>query len=273
MKAEQAKQENTGVTTEQPRQTDTRVAVGKPRGASAKHPPVPAKGKQQPRGNTWIWVVLILVVLVALIWMFFQANARRFESEMWVRVGDGRILRWMRTEDDRFRRAPIEVLSKYPNTEQGRIARFQLAWYLLWEEGIKNLGSQLAPQALEQIKSAREEYEKLYKEVKNDPVLAPEALYCIAVATETLAVEDRNLLKDARTRYNQVVEEFPKSAYAAKAEMRLKEFSDEVTSAEIAEYYASLENHVRQWRAVLEAHKQATQQQQKEQPGKVKGDK
>jgi hypothetical protein len=275
MKAEQQQPADTRVTAEQPRPADTRI-----KNESRLRAPA-AGGKPGDRRSTWIWVVGFLVVGGLLIWMFLQANARRFDSELWVKVGSGQILKASRNpETGGIELGLGEVLTNHRNTEQGRAARFQLAWFFLWEKGIKELGSQLGPQALGRIKDARESYKKLLEEVKNDPILAPEAMYCIALATEALAAEDPNpnLLKQAlvqaRSDYNALSddEKYQKSPFVKAAKERLEALKAGLPFDELENFYSDLARVIERNRLAQEAAERF-RQDKAEPAGKVKGDK
>ena len=96
--------------------------------------------------------------------------------------------------------------------------------------GIFLLYRSLGPgRSLDRIKLAQREYRALAEDVKDDPVLAPEALYGLAVAEETLAIEAKNVadqLEKAERRYKEVVDKFPTSARGKAAKKRLEELKD-----------------------------------------------
>ena len=85
------------------------------------------------------------------------------------------------------------------------------------------LGRPIVNDALESIDMARKEYRNLAEECKKDPVLAPEALYNEAVATEALAVRNPRHLDEALRLYHSLAIAHPDSARGKQAEARAKE--------------------------------------------------
>src|SRR5262249_47734485 len=100
------------------------------------------------RGTVVTWLLVGLLVLAVVIFFW----SRRSRSEEGAR-------KWRLFEE-----ADLQTLSKEladePHTPQGRAVRFQIAWYLLWNRGMKSL--MIDPgSSLDMIKAAQKEYRTL----------------------------------------------------------------------------------------------------------------
>jgi hypothetical protein len=186
------------------------------------------------------WVKVAVVVAVAggiglFVWL--RANKARTNSELWTEVDAG----------------TITVLAKlsekdYQDTNQGKAARFQLAFELLWNQGIKMMGYN-PKYAQSGIIKGLTEYEKMIeeKEVKGDPVLEPEAMYNVAVGYETLTAFDApiggpNRLDEALKKYQELAKhsDYGKTAYGLQAQKRAAQLSDPAQRDEILRFYQEL---------------------------------
>ena len=143
-------------------------------------------------GIPWLKIGLVaLVVGGALLTYWLWNNKKKANSELWVAVDSGTIDSLNKLVD-----------KEYKNTNQGRVARFEIAYEYTWNLGIKMLGisSIRAEQAIQQGRYLYEELAKECKEQKGDPafaVLEQEALYAVAVASEALAAFDEKELDKA----------------------------------------------------------------------------
>jgi hypothetical protein len=200
--------------------------------------------KAKPKPRTVLWIVLGGIVLAVVAgWWIIRNNRNRLNSELWMKV-DLPFLQ-VGTRENRAVYAIEQLFQAYPKTKQGRAAIFQYLNLLLWDDGIKRLviknepfpGYSLNPTALKLIKTAKENYEVMAEQVKDDPVLASEARYNAAVAQESLAVENLKNLEEAIPLYEKVANEFPDTARGKDAKDRLKLLNDEHSRFEIQRFY------------------------------------
>ena len=75
---------------------------------------------------------------------------------------------------------------------------------------------------------------RLAVECEDDPILAAEARYAIAVAYETLTIEAPNNLDKAVTEYQQVAKLYEKTAHGQQAKERLKVLAFKITDKSLA---------------------------------------
>jgi hypothetical protein len=190
--------------------------------------------KERPKRSTVLYVVLGLVVVVAiLVFVMMRRGAARQASANWVELEDG------------HRAYIARLVQEAGETNAGKAANFQFAWLRMWELGLKRLAADPAG-ARDSLKSAQKMYKLLAEQCADDPVLGPEALYNVALIEESLAVEDRDNLKSARKRYQEVVDKYKDSAHAKKAEERVKLLEPDSRSyREIADFYADLQASLR----------------------------
>jgi hypothetical protein len=186
--------------------------------------------KKRPSRGSFLTVVLVIfVVLAVAFFLWRRSSANQRESDRWVDFS--------RTQEER---SLDYVMNKYPDTIQSRLAEIQLAWIELYEGGIKMLGID-ANRATQNIAKAKAKYQRILAEVKDDPVLAPEARYALAVAEESLAVEDaRTHLSAAKDLYSAVAKDYPKSAHAKEAEKRAKQLANPEERERIESFYNAL---------------------------------
>ena len=189
--------------------------------------------KQRPSRGSFLTVVLVaFVILGALFFLWRRNSAIQREAQRWVDFA--------RAESPK---AMQKVPPPPPGTLQARLADFQLAWLRLYEVGINRLPVDV-DEAVKNIKAAKARYEQLLPEVKDDPVLAPEARYAIAVAEESLAADPRSdprtHLNAAKDLYGAVAKDYSKSAHAKEAEKRAKQLGDPEERARIERFYNSL---------------------------------
>jgi len=205
--------------------------------------------KTKPKRRTVLWIVLgVLVVTVLGTWWWISRNRAQVNSQLWFKVdlpyipegqsGKGKTIYAVQT-----------LLANYPGTPQARAAYFQLLHRALWEDGVKRLLIKepafgnvpfLNPSALQIIKEAKQDYEKIVDQVKDDPILGAEARYNIAVAQECLAIEDLKLLDEAIPLYERVQQDYPDSARAKAAQKRVQDLKNATTRHEINNFYLFL---------------------------------
>src|SRR5207244_1292408 len=86
-------------------------------------------------------------------------------------------------------------------------------------------------------------YNSLAESCKGDPVWEPEALYNLAVIEETKAVQDREHLRKAREKYEELANQYKDSAHgklAAERAERLKAGSPSYDA--VAAFYQDFQN-------------------------------
>jgi hypothetical protein len=166
--------------------------------------------KASPR-RTFFTYFFIIAALAAVSWFGWRyySETKRASSFQWLQIYDGAGNHIMTlAETDK-------------TTNAGKAARFQIAWLLYWDFGVKKMGTeQLA--SLGYIQEAGRYYSILAEECKDDPVLAPQALLGKAVVEETMAVQHVDHLKEAKKYYEMIVEKHKDSAEAKFAEGRLE---------------------------------------------------
>jgi hypothetical protein len=183
-------------------------------------------------GIPWLKIGLVaLVVGGAFLAYWLWNNKKKANSELWVDVESGTIASLLKLAD-----------KEHKDTNQGKVARFEIAYELLWNRGIKMLGvSSISAKA--SIEQGIDLYETLAKELKEsgregDPVLLPEALYSIAVGYEALAAFDEKALEEALKSYQELAKgDHAKSAYGQMAQKRAAQLSDPVERARILTFY------------------------------------
>jgi hypothetical protein len=200
--------------------------------------------KQRPSRGAFLWVVLILLVVLAAAFYFMrQRSGINREAKLWgeFALGDIRI-----GEDER--QQPIwnySVLMQQKNLV-GRAATLQRAWEMLHDQGIKVwLADNFT--AVQNVDRAQKIYESVFPEVKDDPVLAPEVKYALAVIEETRAGQ-RNLSVTRRTEhlnkaaqlYQGVADEYKDSAHAAPARKRAEMLKNPEQRTHLLVFYLTL---------------------------------
>lgn len=209
--------------------------------------------RQRPQGRTvFIWVAVVVGIIVVVGWYFWSRTAATRDSEMWKALSLGYM-----EDGGRAMEATEYIIATYPNYKQADIARYERAWSWLWDCKVQTKNKMVIPGGIAYLKSfdseetrdiplitvkfSEEEFSKLYEQNKDDPILGPEALYNMAVAQETRAVEDIDKLKAAKASFKEVVEKYPNSARAQFADQRLKEwYNSDEKFAQLSEFYREL---------------------------------
>ena len=118
-----------------------------------------------------------------------------------------------------------ELVQGGSDTGPAKAARFQIAWLLLWKEGIEPLAAQ-PMQAKRGLDEASKLYQGLAELVEGDPILTAEAHYAIALIEETLVATDPTAasraerMANAIKLYGQVASEYEKTAHGKQAKER-----------------------------------------------------
>ncbi len=210
--------------------------------------------KRGPSRSSLVTVVLVLLVAGAVMFFLWRlSRAREREAQRWVEFErldnpmayGPKFQMWLQqsgvsnmTHFDLAQLYLLYLRQEQAQTMPGRLAAIDLAWIKLNDEGINKL--LVDRDAIENVKLAKKMYEQALPEIKDDPVLAPEARYAIAVAEETLAVnalDKQKALDSAKKLYDAVVADYPKSAHAKDAEKRAKALSDREERQRIERFY------------------------------------
>jgi hypothetical protein len=115
------------------------------------------------------WLALLLVAVTALgLWWYISSARKAENSRLWVLL-----------DEANTREALEELVKTHPNTIQARIARLDLARYDLGTAGIdqfSSLGAEARDRAAENVEKARQAFEQLAGEFKDQPVLRVQCL-------------------------------------------------------------------------------------------------
>lgn len=192
--------------------------------------------KHKPSGRGYLWLVLAAFVLAALFVFNLVRSTRQQEAA----------LAWAAFEDaDQKQLLRFSNIGKDPSDAPENVtkaSRFQVAWHLVWEAGVKKLGADWRGSLLN-LRHAEAIYSKLVSECEDDPVGLPEALYGLAIITETRAIQDRAKLKDAQQQFETLAKDHPKSAYGQLAEKRAAYIRDNFVNLEL--FYQNLQQQFR----------------------------
>ena len=190
--------------------------------------------KTQPGRSTLYWIVggVAALLVVFLVFRWFQQSAAD-ESQRWFFVDVG------------TRPHLSEVAKKDADTNAGKTARFQVAWLQYWF-GLKRLGMPGDnAQALQYLDGARDEYRKLAEDCAGDPVWEPEALYGMAVITETRAVLNIDALEEANKIYADLAKKHPESARGKLAKDWIDNFTSSDKRKELTAFYQEMNTALR----------------------------
>lgn len=128
-------------------------------------------------GYKMMGVILILVASIGSTWYILYERNKANSRE------------WVAFDEANSESSLKEISENYPNTEQDRLARLQIARHQLGIAGIDRLGSLGADQrkkAVESIEKARESFAKLLEDFKTDPLFKVECLLALASAEASL---------------------------------------------------------------------------------------
>jgi hypothetical protein len=163
--------------------------------------------KEGPSRNATIYgTVVVVALLLVVVYRWVSANATANDSGRWVR--------W----DQLMTRDELEKFADdNRDTEQGRLARFEMARLDL-QDGLRDLGSQLTrTEALKRLRRAAESYKNLAGESGNSALLSQEALQNAAKARESLGEYDL-----AKEFYSRLARDFPQSLKGKEAAEQVK---------------------------------------------------
>jgi hypothetical protein len=181
--------------------------------------------RKGPSKTTLYWLCGIgAVALVIWLFVWFRNSAETQASQ-----------RWLELDSVAFPGQLDELLQKgeLKDTPQGRLARFKEARMTL-ADGLRTLGDD-RKKALQKIRAATEEYEKLLKSSGRVPVLQQEALWGAAKGRESLGE-----IEDAKKHYNKLVAEFESSYLGKDAAEQLKRLNDPANAAALSKIKSEL---------------------------------
>jgi hypothetical protein len=125
----------------------------------------------------WMAILLILVSAIGVTW-YILSERKAATSK-----------RWMEEEEANSLEAQEEIAKKYPGTILDKLARLQIARSLLGESGIELLAASTSGQravGVANVEKAREMFQKLVDDFKNDPVFKAQCLLGLAKAEAAL---------------------------------------------------------------------------------------
>ena len=184
--------------------------------------------KKGPSRGSIYYVLFGLVLLVALFIVY----------RYFVRKSETRAQAWMFLEDGGIQHAGKIA----EGSEAQKAVRFQIAWVLYWSNGVRRLGAGNGYVAgMDSIGKAEELYTELEKSCKGDPVFHPEALYGLAVISETRAIDDRANLDAALEKFKELAKAYPDSAFGQLAKKRADQLGNEAEFDDVKRFYHSLE--------------------------------
>jgi hypothetical protein len=165
------------------------------------------------RGTVLVLFAVALVVILVLVWRYFSTTAEENESARW--------LRW----DGLSTQEQLKAFAEDKDVQghlPGRLARLEEARRDL-HDGLRDLGGLGASrtQALDEIRKAAGQYDKLAEECADKPLLHQQALLGAAKAHEALGETDQ-----AQQFYQQLADKYGRTGLGREAEdqiQRLKE--------------------------------------------------
>ncbi len=182
--------------------------------------------RRRPRGRAVLWWVLgIIAVIVLIIVFLWRRTSALTGSDLWVQLdmGNTKVIGEELLKED------------YRYTPQGKVARFQMAYVNLWNEGILKIqssGGQIfldpdsAKYAFQRIQLAQQVYRQLMKDCKDDPLFGPEAAYSIGIAYEALGVSHPANVEKAKKVFEIMTKPDKYSAEDLKANKEFEVFAD-----------------------------------------------
>jgi hypothetical protein len=192
--------------------------------------------KSGPSRRAILWIVVAVVVVAVWIGLtIYWNNKRATMSSLWTDVGDGNLT--IANRQGTISANPW--LTEYKDSNPALAARFQIAWTILWDQGLRNLANPQSMKALESISRAEVLFKDLAEECKDDPVLGPEAAYALAVIEETRAVGGRPFLDKALTMYKGVQSKYKDSAAGKAAGERAQYI--EKNRAAVEDFYLAMD--------------------------------
>jgi hypothetical protein len=208
------------------------------------------KGMRSPtqRSSLMVWLIVLVVLGIVGAWWFYSKAAKRNRSERWVsldRIADDEIFKQTgfgsKEAIAKAEKDLEDLISKNEGTEAALMAKFRLAQLHLRVLGLDRLAEpNTGSEAVDSIKNAKKEYQELADESKDDPYWKPQALLGVAKATEALAVEDIQNVKEAADLYSKLEKDYPNSAAGMEAKKRCEQLKDNNKLKDIEQFYGYL---------------------------------
>jgi hypothetical protein len=169
--------------------------------------------KTQPRRATLYYVVgaIAILVVTVVVWRWFQVN-RAENSANWFAFYNG------------TQPLLIDLARQTEGGNPSKAARFQFAWYMAYDLGLKRLGVANGTDALDRMDEAASLYRALAKECADDPIWESQAMYALAVIEENHTVQKADRLDAAKGLYEDLVKKYPESACGKLAKEWLDNF-------------------------------------------------
>jgi hypothetical protein len=178
------------------------------------------------------FLVAASVAVAAFLGYRWWTTERQERSEQWVRFYDG----------SGQQIQEFAANKEIGETNVGKAARLQLAWHLYWTDGIKMVGAE--PRlAMVRLMQAKQIYQTVAEQSKDDPLYEPQSLLGAAVCEESLAAQDpRTHLEEAKKLYKGLAEheKYGKMAEGRFAEERLKILNEKTRYEALVDEYLEL---------------------------------
>lgn len=189
--------------------------------------------KTRPQRLSVLYVVLaVVIVLAVFVWYRLSMGTQMEETQRWLMLEQGASSQLFEIGgfQENRKTGGIAILDK-ELTNPGKAARFQVARFFVWDQGIERLGGDPV-RALESVRFAQTIYSALKRECENDRYWLPEALYGLAVIDETLAIQNPDRLKSAQSKFEQLASDHKDSGFGKLADKRARELKENFDSIE-----------------------------------------
>jgi len=202
--------------------------------------------KRPSRGSFLTWVLVVIVLAAGGFFLLRRGAAANREARAWAEFSQGD---YPRAREGKRTVYNYDILMQ-ERSLVGRAAKLQRAWEFLHDRGIKMLQADYF-NALDAVRAAGKVYESTFPEVKDDPVLAPEVKYALAVVEETLAAQltltdkkrEEHIDKALRL-YQGVEKEYRGSAHGEQAKKRVELLKTPEQRRRLIEFYGELSRRI-----------------------------
>jgi hypothetical protein len=189
-----------------------------------------------PKSNR-IWTIALAALVIVLIWALYSRYTTGQDISLWARLDTSFDLDQLRS-----------LYKEFPNTTQGRIARYQIA-RIQFAESIQKVAAQNADDrvaAAKNIEDVRKAYSELVQVTGLPPLMNQEAMLQLARTEEILAsvpqtddaAKMRGTLDQAITYYDELKKKYPESMAGKQAAARAEELRKK--KDEVAKLYSEL---------------------------------
>jgi len=225
-------------------------------------------GRQMNRRTVLIVVALVVLVGGYYVWRMIQNNVISSQAVAMFVIDQGN---WQELES--------EVIKGNPDSKASKLAQFQIAWLLLWKEGIEPLASKPF-QAKRGLDMAQKMYQDLAELSEGDPVLSAEARYSLALIEESLAATEltpatrNDRVGNATKLYGQLAtdDNLKDTAHGKQAKARAEYL--EKNRAQVVAFYDQMANRtpldIGEFLRQMNQKKDLEQKEQKDQPDQKK---